>query len=128
MNALLARLYGGPLRIDEAGALTWEIATAPYVIDAASPLQQEMWRRGNDRDTVRALRALEMLGAVHLTGGDPDAVAELTALAVRGSRTRLDARERRRRATSRTGKPARRSSSSADRRRGHSAVCEHHEK
>jgi len=89
MNSLLSRLYGGSLRIDEACALTWEVAAAPYAIDDADPLQQEMWRRGNDRDTVRALRTLELLGAVQLTGSEPDVVAELTALGVRGMRTRL---------------------------------------
>ncbi|MQA13390.1 MAG: hypothetical protein GEV09_04220 [Pseudonocardiaceae bacterium] len=35
MDALLSSLYGGPLRIDEACAVTWEAATLPYAIERA---------------------------------------------------------------------------------------------
>ncbi len=89
MNALLSRLYGGPLRIDEARAVTWEVASAPYAIERAPALHQEMWERSNNRHTVDALRALALLGAVELTGSDPDSVVRLTELGVRGVRTRL---------------------------------------
>lgn len=89
MNALLSSLYGGPLRIYEACAVTWQTAGAQYDIETAPELHQKMWRRGNDGDTVQALHALALLGAVELTGTDPDSVARLTALGVRGVRIRL---------------------------------------
>ncbi|MFC4006168.1 plasmid pRiA4b ORF-3 family protein [Nonomuraea purpurea] len=62
-RALLTRLYGGPAPLTELYELSWERASAPYVI--ARP---EFVRRANDRDTERMLDVLRQLGAIELTG------------------------------------------------------------
>lgn len=89
MNALLSWLYGGPLRLDVACAVSWETATAPFVINRAPAPVQEMWERSSEADTVRALQALALLGAVELTGTEPGSTVRLTELGARGVRTRL---------------------------------------
>jgi hypothetical protein len=89
MTAVLSRLYGGRLPVGELYALAWEVSIDRYVIPAAPDPRAAMWRRVNDRDTELALRALESLGALHLSGAGEEAVAELTALGSRGARRLL---------------------------------------
>lgn len=89
LSALYARLYDGPLRLGEACALAWDVASAPYAIQAAPEMHQQTWRRFNDRGAKDALRALHTLGAVTLRGDDPGSVAELTPLGLRAVRLRL---------------------------------------
>lgn len=57
------------LPLSAAYALAWELASLPYVLDAASELQLSTARALNDRDLRRALTLLEELGAVSLAGG-----------------------------------------------------------
>jgi hypothetical protein len=83
MDALLSWLYGGPLRLDEACAVSWEAATEPYDIGRASAVHQEMWERSSEADTVHALRALALLGAVELTGTEPGSTVRPSELALR---------------------------------------------
>jgi hypothetical protein len=84
VTALLTRLYGGPLTLDEICALSWELAAAPYRIEDAPADRQQMWRRLNDNETRRVLTVLAMLGAVR--AGD---VMELTPLGLWGVRRLL---------------------------------------
>jgi len=90
MTAVLSTLYGGPVQVSELRALAWDRATAPYVIENAPEQHQKTWRQLNDRDTDRALRALEaLLGAVELSGAAGEQVARLTPLGLRGARRLL---------------------------------------
>ena len=54
MTALLSRLYGGALGVDEATELSWEIASDSYVFGHGSEEPRERWRKWNDRDTELA--------------------------------------------------------------------------
>jgi hypothetical protein len=89
MTAVLTRLYGGPLPVGEVCALAWEVSSHRYVIPDAPDPRGPRWRRVNDRDTELALQALASLGALRLSGTGEAAVAELTALGVRGVRRML---------------------------------------
>jgi len=87
--AVLSRLYGGAVPVSELFDVAWGTATARYVIENAPEQHRQTWRRMNDRDTERALGALEALGAVRLSGDASDRVAQLTPLGLRGVRRLL---------------------------------------
>jgi hypothetical protein len=85
-TALLTRLYGGDLEIDEANELSWEIGSDGYTFGDGSQEPRERWRRLNDRDTQLALEVLEQLGAVELVVASERRLATLTSLGLRGVR------------------------------------------
>jgi hypothetical protein len=86
VTALLSRLYGGALRVDDASELSWEIASDRYVFGDGSEEPRERWRRWNDRDTELALQTLGQLGAVEFVVADEQRMVTLTSLGLRGVR------------------------------------------
>ncbi|WP_245744541.1 plasmid pRiA4b ORF-3 family protein [Lentzea fradiae] len=87
IRAVLAWLYhrGAPVPVEDLCEITWDMASAPYVLDHATELQLDHLRACNDRDTKQALEALRSLGAVTF---ENDA-AELTELGRDGVRELL---------------------------------------
>ncbi|WP_340686883.1 plasmid pRiA4b ORF-3 family protein [Amycolatopsis coloradensis] len=83
-RAALALLYNTDGAVDIASlcATVWDVVSAPYVLEDLTELQLETLRITTDRDTERALDALQRLGAVTL--GDKS--AELTELGRSGMR------------------------------------------
>ncbi len=83
-RAALNLLHGadGAVTIASLCATVWEVVSAPYVLDDLTELQLETLHITTDRDTERALGALQRLGAVALG----DKTAELTALGRSGMR------------------------------------------
>ncbi|MGP3959115.1 plasmid pRiA4b ORF-3 family protein [Nonomuraea sp. 3N208] len=63
VRTLLTRLYGGPVPLTELYELSWERASAPFVID-----KPDLARRSNDQDTGRLLETLAHLGAIEIAG------------------------------------------------------------
>jgi hypothetical protein len=89
ITALLTRLYGGALAVEEANQLSWDIASDGYVFGDGSEEARERWRRWNDRDTERALELLEQLGAVELVVANEQRTVTLTSFGLRGVRRLL---------------------------------------
>ncbi|MFC3818681.1 IS1096 element passenger TnpR family protein [Planomonospora venezuelensis] len=82
VRLLLARLYGGAVPVAELRELSWDRASAPFIIEEP----ERVGVRGiNDRDTDRVLAVLDHLGAIKVAGG----VAELTALGLGALRRSL---------------------------------------
>ncbi|MEV1178341.1 plasmid pRiA4b ORF-3 family protein [Nonomuraea sp. NPDC049784] len=79
VRTLLTRLYGGSAPVTELYELSWERASAPFVIE-----KPERARQANDQDTERVLSALERLGAIEVTN-EKAALTPLGLEAVRRS-------------------------------------------
>ncbi|MGW0194569.1 plasmid pRiA4b ORF-3 family protein [Nonomuraea sp. NPDC003201] len=65
VHTLLTRLYGGSARLTELYELSWERASAPFLIE-----KPELARKSNDRDTERLLSVLAHLGAIEVANGE----------------------------------------------------------
>jgi hypothetical protein len=87
IRAVLTSLYGADraISIPSVCATTWNVVTAPYVLDHATETQLGHWRACNDRDTGMALDVLRRLGAVTIENG----AVGLTELGRAGMRRRL---------------------------------------
>ncbi|MGN9841097.1 plasmid pRiA4b ORF-3 family protein [Nonomuraea sp. H19] len=80
VRTLLTRLYGGSAPLKELYELSWERASAPFVIE-----KPERAREVNDQDTERMLSALQHLGALKITNEE----AALTPLGLEPVRRSL---------------------------------------
>lgn len=87
LRAVLTALYhaDGAVAATSLCALTWDVVTAPYVLDDATEIQLKHWRVMGDRDTERALAVLRRLGAVTVE----NETVELTELGRSGVRRLL---------------------------------------
>lgn len=85
-RAVLAALRHADQPVAWLREMTWEVATAPYVLDEATEFQLELLRRSNDSDTERLLEVLRQLGALTIEDG----TVALTALGRSGMRMLLD--------------------------------------